>query len=81
MQRASTGEIAEATQFNGRCGLALMNGSEAVAILYVEARGEWIARCYLTTLPGHLSTVNRVPAPHLEWANEVGIVRREAVVA
>jgi RNA polymerase sigma factor (sigma-70 family) len=59
MKIASTCEVAEAMEFNGRCGLALMNGCEPVAILYVEARGDWIARCYLASLPGHLNNMDR----------------------
>jgi RNA polymerase sigma factor (sigma-70 family) len=59
--RTSTRRLsAEETVFHGHHGMALIEDGEIVAILYVEARGEWIARCYLTTLPAHLSTANRL---------------------
>ncbi|CAB3778336.1 sigma-70 family RNA polymerase sigma factor [Pararobbsia alpina] len=50
---------AELMAFNGRCGIALIHECEIVAILYVEARGDWIGRCYLTGMPAHLRAVNR----------------------
>jgi RNA polymerase sigma factor (sigma-70 family) len=90
MKIASTGEVAEAMEFNGRCGLALMNGCEPVAILYLEARGDWIARCYLASLPGHLNNMDRGWDLRVErlsdwasqrenkWAHEVASVPAKA---
>jgi RNA polymerase sigma factor (sigma-70 family) len=51
---------AETLAFSGHTGVALIQDDEVVGVLYVEARGTWIARCYLTTAASHLSAANRV---------------------
>jgi RNA polymerase sigma-70 factor (ECF subfamily) len=51
---------AEEMTFHGHRGMALIADGETVAILYIEARGNWIARCFLSTLPAHLSAADRL---------------------
>jgi RNA polymerase sigma factor (sigma-70 family) len=63
VRAASRGIVAEAIVLHGCHALALLDGCEIVAILYVEARGDWIARCRFTTRPDLLRTANRLFDP------------------
>jgi RNA polymerase sigma factor (sigma-70 family) len=65
MGRRGTEVVAEVIGLNGHRGIAFVHESEIVAILYVEARGEWISRCYLTAMPAHLGFANRLFDPRV----------------